>query len=367
MKLSEIKQIKSHRSEVFLDLDGVIADFFGAQAKMAGVPTYRDISAEQNERTLNQMIGTDFFAKLDKLPDADRLIGILLRVFGHYNICSSPLRGDLDNSDKNKRIWISNQLKQHPPKNIFITSNKKQYATQPDGTPNVLIDDRGDNITSWEAAGGVAIKYQADEDGLDVITAGLKRAFDIIRGKIKHVPQQLKSRDRSQGNLIAKDDDLKENDAEHGEALRQTGFWGRRAAGCVFMAMDTGRICIAHRSSAVEQPSTWGTWGGAIDGNEDPAVAVRREVREEAGYSGAMRLIPLYVFEHSSGFRYFNFLALVPHEFEPSLNWETQDSDWFSLDRLPSPLHPGLTKLLSDPASMQTIEKYSRMSQQGLR
>lgn len=361
MKFDDIKHSGIYRPEIFLDMDGVLADFFSAQAKIAGVPTYRDISAEQNERTLNQMVGTDFFARLDKMPDADALVNLSIKIFGHYNICSSPLRGDFDNSDKNKRIWIKNNLKPLP-KHIFITPNKKVHAKQPDGTPNILVDDRGDNITSWEAAGGVAIKYQADEDSLDVVVQGLKRAFDIIRGKIKHEPQQLKSRDRSKGNLIAKADDIKENDEEHSQALKQTGFWGRRAAGCVFMAMDTGRVCVAHRSSAVEQPGTWGTWGGAIDGNEDPAVAVRREVREEAGYTGAMRLIPMYVFEHSSGFKYFNFLALVPHEFKPMLNWETAGSDWFDLDSLPSPLHPGLVKLLADSASMATMQKYAAMA-----
>ena len=77
---------------------------------------------------------------------------------------------------------------------------------------SILVDARGNNITGWEAAGGVGIKYQADEDGLDVISAGLKRAFAIIKGEMPLVPQQLKSRDRSQGKLIAQPD--QKNDQE---------------------------------------------------------------------------------------------------------------------------------------------------------
>jgi 8-oxo-dGTP pyrophosphatase MutT (NUDIX family) len=73
-----------------------------------------------------------------------------------------------------------------------------------------------------------------------------------------------------------------DNDSEHREQLAKTGFRGRRGAGCLFQAQDTGKICIAHRSNYVEQPSTWGSWGGAIDGNESPETAARREVREEA-------------------------------------------------------------------------------------
>ena len=56
--------------------------------------------------------------------------------------------------------------------------------------------------------------------------------------------------------------EITDNETEHRRALNQTGFWGRQGAGCVFLAQDTGRLCLAHRSSAVEQPGTWGTWGG---------------------------------------------------------------------------------------------------------
>ena len=149
-----------------------------------------------------------------------------------------------------------------------------------------------------------------------------------------------------------------ESDEEHRAALEKTGFWGKQAAGCLFLAADTKRICIAHRSQQVEQPGTWGTWGGAIDAGEDPALAVKREVREEAGYDGPSKLVPLMVFSHPSGFKYYNFLAIVAEEFVPTLDWETQGSDWFEFGQWPQPLHPGLSGLLHDQASMTTIRKY---------
>jgi 8-oxo-dGTP pyrophosphatase MutT (NUDIX family) len=151
--------------------------------------------------------------------------------------------------------------------------------------------------------------------------------------------------------------DLFEDDSKHQQALKQTGFWGRRGAGCVIMAQDTGRFCIAHRSSRVEQPGTWGTWGGAIDEGEDPAQAARRELAEEAGYTGAMKLVPLYVFKHDSGFTYYNFLAIVEQEFRPKLDWETQGYDWVEYGAWPSPLHPGLKAVLSDPHSVEVMRR----------
>ena len=152
---------------------------------------------------------------------------------------------------------------------------------------------------------------------------------------------------------------VKENDAEHAEALKQTGFWGRQAAGCVFVAKDTGRFCIAHRSAAVQEPGTWGTIGGAIDESEDPAEAVRREVAEETGYTGDMQLIPLMVFRAPTGsFKYHNFLAVVSTEFTPDLNWETQAYAWFKFGEWPSPLHPGLKSLLADSASNEIMRRF---------
>lgn len=151
---------------------------------------------------------------------------------------------------------------------------------------------------------------------------------------------------------------LEENDDDHRQQLQKTGFWGRRGAGCLFLARDTKRICIAHRSEHVEQPGTWGTWGGAIDGDESPEVAVQREAHEEAGYSGAMKLVPLYVFKHSSGFTYYNYLAVIESEFTPQLDWETQGYKWITYPRWPQPLHMGMKLLLADPTSVATIEQY---------
>lgn len=155
-----------------------------------------------------------------------------------------------------------------------------------------------------------------------------------------------------------------ESDAEHRKELQKTGFWGKRGAGCIILALDTGKICLPLRSQYVEQPNTWGTWGGAIDQGESPEVAAMREVREEAGYTGPIKLIPLYVFEHSSGFKYYNFLALVEEEFKPKLDWETQNYGWFEYGNWPKPLHNGLKLLLNDSSSAQKIMQYITPSDQ---
>ena len=138
-----------------------------------------------------------------------------------------------------------------------------------------------------------------------------------------------------------------ENDQEHQKALNQTGFWGKQGAGCIIVAKDTKRLLLPLRSRHVQEPNTWGTWGGAIDSNEDPAEAAKREVQEEAGYDGNVETIPLAVFRKGT-FQYHNFLAIVDTEFIPTLNWETQKFRWTELDNIPQPTHFGLQWILDN-------------------
>lgn len=154
-----------------------------------------------------------------------------------------------------------------------------------------------------------------------------------------------------------------DKDLDHKKQLQKTGYYGHRGAGCLFQALDTGRICIAHRANLpkhlLQEPNTWGTWGGTIDPGESAESAVLREVQEEAGYTGKTKLLPMYVFQSPTGFVYYNFLALVKNEFLPRLNWENQGYIWTLFGQWPSPLHPGLRLLLKDLNSVALMEKYS--------
>jgi hypothetical protein len=165
-------------SKIYLDMDGVLADFFAEYAKLAGVTSgsYRDIPPAKADPTLDKMVGTDFFHRLPKFPTADSLVKLVLQYVPAYAICSSPLRGDHANSEVHKRAWIKDHLNPQPAE-IIITGQKERHAVNPDGSPNILIDDRGTNIVAWRARGGIGIKYQADEDSLNIVKAALDKAY----------------------------------------------------------------------------------------------------------------------------------------------------------------------------------------------
>jgi|ERR1035437_111105 8-oxo-dGTP pyrophosphatase MutT (NUDIX family) len=156
-----------------------------------------------------------------------------------------------------------------------------------------------------------------------------------------------------------------EDERQHFDALHKTGFYGAQGAGLIFLAQSTGRFLLAERSTKppprnVEQPGTFGVWGGAIDSNEDPKTAAIREAEEECGYNGQIKMIPLFVFRKDT-FRYSNFLGVIPDEFTPRLNWESESYKWCEFGNWPKPLHFGVMAILNDPNSVQIMKEFLKI------
>jgi hypothetical protein len=184
MKANELVRATKN-TVIYLDMDGVLADFFSEYAKMAGVKSYRDIPPAKADPILNQLVGTDFFSRLPKFPTSDALVKLAISYAGGYSICSSPLRNDFANSAYWKKIWIRAKLTPQP-QTIQIASNKAQYAINTrDGSPNILIDDKGSNIQSWRDAGGIGIKYQADEDSLQKVSDSLAMSYGQLSESVE--------------------------------------------------------------------------------------------------------------------------------------------------------------------------------------
>ena len=164
---------------VYLDMDGVLADFFGGVEKMYGVEHWKQLTNDKTKdlkkEVIDRITGTDFFATLPKFTSADELINMVKKFTGgKFSINTSPLRGDHENSGKYKKVWISNNIEQ--PDEIIVTGRKESYAKDKGtGTPNILIDDRPINIQKWQDAGGYGILYQANRDPLSKVQKALEK------------------------------------------------------------------------------------------------------------------------------------------------------------------------------------------------
>jgi 8-oxo-dGTP pyrophosphatase MutT (NUDIX family) len=73
-------------------------------------------------------------------------------------------------------------------------------------------------------------------------------------------------------------------------------------AACAVIVLDDGRYLMQLRDlkPGIFYPGHWGLFGGAIDGNETPEAALRRELREEIGLE-AEDLTPLTQFSFTCG------------------------------------------------------------------
>ena len=162
---------------VYIDMDGVLADFFGGVEKLYGVGHWKELNADNKldlkQEVINRISGTDFFATLPKFESSSELISMVKEFTGgNFSINTSPLRGDNENSAKYKKLWIQNNIEQ--PDEIVITGRKESYAKdKASGTPNILIDDRPVNIQRWQGAGGYGILYQANRDSLTKVKQAL--------------------------------------------------------------------------------------------------------------------------------------------------------------------------------------------------
>ena len=160
---------------IYLDMDGVIADFFGGIEKEFGVDHWKDL--KWKEEVFAKLAYTDFFDTLPCFFEGQNNLStkiienVKMQAFDNdigWGICSSPMRGDETNSIYHKRVWLERMNFMPEVCNCIFTSNKHKYAmSQIDNRPNILIDDKPENIYRWEQAGGLGIRFQTNQDDID--------------------------------------------------------------------------------------------------------------------------------------------------------------------------------------------------------
>jgi len=150
---------------IYVDMDGVIADFFKGLEKKFRVDHWKIVP----EESIQALKGTNFFGTLPEFETSNDLIHHVRQISnGDWGINTSPLRGDRDNSAYWKRRWLEERMWMPAVNRFIVTGRKEDYATNLlDGKPNILIDDKPSNIKAWNDKGGIGIRYQANEDDLE--------------------------------------------------------------------------------------------------------------------------------------------------------------------------------------------------------
>jgi hypothetical protein len=167
---------------IYSDMDGVLADFFSDLAEKNNVNHWKEI--KDINKALEELAGTQFFSQLPTFHMVTySLIGHLkeiesLNKFIQWGIISTPLECDHDWSIMQKRKWLHLKNLMPSKHNLHFLYDKEQLAINKlDSSPNVLIDDKYDNIRKWRKKGGIGLQFQA---GKDILGRLLKQINEVI-------------------------------------------------------------------------------------------------------------------------------------------------------------------------------------------
>lgn len=114
-------------------------------------------------------------------------------------------------------------------------------------------------------------------------------------------------------------------------------------SGAIICARDTNRVMLLQKRDG-RNAGRWGLVGGKTQSDESAWQGLLREIEEEIGIIPEIKkTLPLEKFvSNDSLFKFHTYFCVVEKEFIPKLSNEHTAWGWFSLVRLPKPIHKGL-------------------------
>ena len=142
---------KEKQFQIYLDLDGLFADFDGGFKKITG--SYPKEVAKKE--LWKQIYRADhFFYNLPLIPESKKLWDV---VEPTDPIFLTGLPSSIEGRDDKVR-WVHKHYGSKYEVIVVPKKDKRHYAK-----PNhILIDDRQDNINEWKADGGIGIFHEVD-------------------------------------------------------------------------------------------------------------------------------------------------------------------------------------------------------------
>ena len=142
---------------IYLDMDGVIADFVKRYKELYHMEPREAEKNKKFDHYFNEFIETNQFATLDLMPGAMQGIEFLRKASVPTQILSSTANEARYNAiSKQKMIWLQTHGITFNP--IFVPGKKHKYKY---ATPDsIIIDDTESVIDDWKKAGGIGILHK---------------------------------------------------------------------------------------------------------------------------------------------------------------------------------------------------------------
>ena len=150
--------------QIFLDQDGVLADFESGLTKALGYKVDLKDKKDVYDAEKRKLTAQRLFRNLDPLPDAWKLVDYCMNSGIHTEILTAAGTVNRTLVIQDKIAWIRRHI--HPHWIIIPTfkgSQKAAFAHK----KAVLIDDRQRNIDTWVEAGGIGILHKTADDTIE--------------------------------------------------------------------------------------------------------------------------------------------------------------------------------------------------------
>lgn len=161
-----IKENEVSAYTIYLDMDGVIADFDQRFRDIAGMGP-RDFEEKYGKKAFWDLIDEEnkvkFWVGIPLMPGAKRLVDYVSQY--DYEILTAP--SIKKQSRLGKMIWLRklhSDLFPNKPKVNFKQAKEKHQVKSNLTKSDILIDDRAKTINTWNSAGGTGILYTSAED-----------------------------------------------------------------------------------------------------------------------------------------------------------------------------------------------------------
>ncbi len=140
---------------LFLDLDGVLADFDEGARRVLGTDNSYKWEWVHGKKKFWGMLNAapEFFYNLPMMEDA-RYLWSNVEYLNPVILTALPNSGD-GAVDRQKRAWVAENLGTHVPVITCLTYEKPSYCRPGD----VLVDDRTVNAAEWQNAGGIFVHH----------------------------------------------------------------------------------------------------------------------------------------------------------------------------------------------------------------
>ena len=163
-----IKENEVSAYTIYLDMDGVIADFDQRFLDLSGMTPdeYRDkYGMSQFWDFIDIENKVRFWAGIPVMPGAKKLVDYVSQY--DYEILTAP--SIKKQSRLGKMIWlrkIHSDLFPDTPKVNFKPAKAKHQVKSNLTKTDILIDDKASTIDTWNSAGGTGVLYTSSDDSI---------------------------------------------------------------------------------------------------------------------------------------------------------------------------------------------------------